>query len=51
MHASFVFDFNNSHDKLLEEIKQPSLKTRRANDMLILVYLALNDAAASSNIL
>lgn len=47
MHASFVFDFNNSHDKLLEEMKQPSLKTRRINDMLTRVYLALNDAAPS----
>ena len=40
-------DFNNSYDKLLEEMKQPSLKARRINDMLTLVYLALNDAAPS----
>lgn len=44
----FVFnDFNNSYDRLLEEINQPSLKTCRINATLILVYLALNNAAPS----
>ena len=40
-----IDDFINSHHKLLEEINQPSLKIRKINDMLTLVYLALNDAA------
>ena len=44
----FVFnDFNSSYEKLLQEINQPSLRARRINDMLILVFLALNDAAPS----
>ena len=44
----FVYsDFNNSYEKLLQEINQPSLRARRINDMLILVYLALNNAAPS----
>lgn len=44
----FVFnDFNNSYEKLLQEINQPSLGARRINDMLILVFLALNNAASS----
>ena len=35
----FVFnDFNNSYEKLLEEIYQPSLRARRINNMLILAY-------------
>ena len=35
----FVFnDFKNSYEKLLQEIKQPSLRARRINDMLILVF-------------
>ena len=42
-------DFNNSYEKLLQEINQPSLRPRRINDMLILVYLALNNAAPSYN--
>ena len=38
----FVFnDFNNSYEKLLQEINQASLRARRINDMLILVFLAL----------
>ena len=40
----FVFNgFNNSCDKLLEEINQPiaSLKIRKINDMLTLVFLAI----------
>ena len=42
----FVFnDFNNSYEKLLQEINQASLRARRINDMLILVFLALNNAA------
>ena len=37
----FVFnDFNDSYEKLLQEINQPSLRERRINDMLILVFLA-----------
>lgn len=37
----FVFnDFNNSYEKLLQEINQPSLGACRINDMLILVFLA-----------
>ena len=44
----FVYnDFNNSYEKLLQEINQPSLRARLINDMLILVYLALNNAAPS----
>ena len=48
----FVFnDFNNSiiitRNKLLQEINQASLRARRINDMLILVFLALNNAAPS----
>ena len=44
----FVFnDFNNSYEKLLQEINQSSLRARRINDMLILVFLALNNAAPS----
>ena len=44
----FVFnDFNNSYGKLLQEISQPSLRARRINDMLVLVFLALNNAAPS----
>ena len=44
----FVFnDFNNSYEKLLQEINQASLRARRINDMLILVFLALNNAAPS----
>ena len=35
----FVFnDFNNSYEKLLQEINQPSLRARRINNMLILAY-------------
>ena len=35
----FVFnDFKNSYEKLLQEINQPSLRARRINDMLILVF-------------
>ena len=35
----FVFnDFNNSYEKLLQEINQASLRARRINDMLILVF-------------
>ena len=33
--------------KLLQEINQASLRARRINDMLILVFLALNNAAPS----
>ena len=40
-------DFNSSYEKLLQEIHQPSLRARRINDMLILVSLALNEAAPS----
>ena len=37
----FVYnDFNNSCEKLLPEINQPSLRARQINDMLVLVYLA-----------
>ena len=44
----FVFnDFNNSYEKLLQKINQASLRARRINDMLILVFLALNNAAPS----
>ena len=44
----FVFnDFNDSYEKLLQEINQPSLRARRINDMLILVFLASNNAAHS----
>ena len=44
----FVFnDFKNSYEKLLQEINQPSLRARRINDMLTLVFLALNNAAPS----
>ena len=44
----FVFnDFNNSYEKLLQEINQASLTVRRINDTLILVFLALNNAAPS----
>ena len=44
----FVFnDFKNSYETLLQEINQPSLRARRINDMLILVFLALNNAAPS----
>ena len=44
----FVYnDFNNSYEKLSQEINQPSLRARRINDMLVLVYLALNNAAPS----
>ena len=44
----FVFnDFNNSYEKLSQEINQPNLRARRINDMLILVFLALNNAAPS----
>ena len=39
--SSLFLTRNNSYDKLLEEIN------RRINDMLSLVYLALNDAASS----
>ena len=50
MNLFFVsFDnFNNSYEKLLQEINQPSLRARRINDMLILVFLALNNAAPSN---
>ena len=35
----FVFnDFKNSYEKLSQEIKQPSLRARRINDMLMLVF-------------
>ena len=49
MNLFFVsFDnFNNSYEKLLQEINQPSLRARGINDMLILVFLALNNAAPS----
>ena len=44
----FVFnEFNNSYEKLLQEINQASLTVRRINDTLILVFLALNNAAPS----
>ena len=44
----FVYnDFNNSYEKLFQKVNQPSLRARRINDMLILVYLALNNAAPS----
>ena len=33
--------------KLLQEINQASLRARQINDMLILVFLALNNAAPS----
>ena len=46
----FVFnDFNNSYEKLLQEINQLSLRERRINDMLILVFLAFNNAAPGYN--
>ena len=46
----FVFnDLINSYEKLLQEINQLSLRERRINDMLILVFLALNNAAPSYN--
>ena len=42
---SFVFnDFNNLYEKLLPDINQA---VRRINDMLILVFLALSNAAPS----
>ena len=42
----FVFnDFNNSYEKLLQEINHPSLRARRIKDMLILAFLPLNNAA------
>ena len=35
----FLFnDFNNSYEKLLQEINQPSLRARRIHNMLILAY-------------
>ena len=38
----FVFnDFNNSYEKLLQEINQPSLRARQINDMLILVFFSI----------
>ena len=38
----FVFnDFKNSYEKLLKEINQPSLRARRINDMLILVFFSI----------
>ena len=44
----FVFnDFKNSYGKLLQEVNQPSLRARRISEMLILVFLALNNAAPS----
>ena len=43
----FVFNDFNSYEKLLQEINQASLRARRINDMLILVFLALNNAAPS----
>ena len=44
----FVFkDFNNSYEKLLQEINQASLRAHRINDTLILVFLALNNATPS----
>ena len=46
----FVFnDLINSNEKLLQEINQPSLRERRINDMLIIVFLALNNAAPIYN--
>ena len=46
----FVFNnFNNSYEKLLQEINQLSLRERPINDMLILVFLAFNNAAANHN--
>ena len=33
--------------RMLQEISQPSLRARRINDMLVLVFLALNNAAPS----
>ena len=46
LHFNFN-DFNNSYETLLQEINQPTLRARRINDMLILVFLALNNAAPS----
>ena len=44
----FVFnDFNNSYENFLQEINRSSLRARRINDMLKLVFLALNNAAPS----
>ena len=44
----FVFnDLNNSYEKLLQEINQPSLRVRRINDMVVLLFLALTNAASS----
>ena len=46
----FVFnDFNDSYEKLLQEINQPSLRERRINDMLRLVFLAFNKTALGYN--
>ena len=45
----FVFnDFNNSYEwNYYKNKKKASLRARRINDMLILVFLALNNAAPS----
>ena len=40
--ASFL-----TYEKLLQEINQPCLTARRINDMLILIFLALNNAVPS----
>ena len=37
----------NKKHLLSQEINQPSLRARRINDMLVLVFLALNNAAPS----
>ena len=38
----FVYDdLCNSYEKLLQEINQPSLRARRINDMLILVFFSI----------
>ena len=34
-------DFTSSYEKLLQEINQPSLRARRINDMLILVFFSI----------
>ena len=44
----FVFnDLNNLYEKLLQEINQPSLKACQINNMLLLVFLAINNAGPS----
>ena len=45
--VSFLMTLIIHNEKLLQEINHPTLRARRINDMLILVFLALNNAAPS----